>query len=32
VETFYTLDEKCFFNPKKEACLDFRQASMEKDH
>ena len=27
VEAFYTMDEKCFFNPKKEACLYFRQAS-----
>lgn len=29
VETFYTRDEKCFFNPKKEACLEFKQVPME---
>jgi hypothetical protein len=26
-EPFYTRDEKCFYNPKKEDCLEFRKAS-----
>ena len=29
VETFYTKDERCFFNPKKAACLEFRTLALE---
>ncbi len=28
VETFYTRDERCFFNPKKDACLEFRTLAL----
>ena len=28
VERFYTRDEKCFFSPKKEACLEFRTVAL----
>jgi hypothetical protein len=27
VEHFYTLNERCFFSPRKEACLEFRDAA-----
>lgn len=29
VEKFYTRDEKCLFNPNKDACMEFRRSTME---
>lgn len=30
-EPFYTLNERCFFSPRKEACLEFRNAADAQD-